>query len=125
MGGLIPLPGFGGQGGQLPGMGGQGNQKGQGNDTGGPGTGRGGDPGMAKDDKPTRPEMDPSKIGDQGTATFIRNVRRLPSPNDKPSEYRELVRQASQEAEEAIRKGDIPRRYRDYVRRFFDSPEGE
>jgi hypothetical protein len=35
------------------------------------------------------------------------------------------MREASLEAEEALRRGEIPRAYRGYVRRFFSGPEDE
>lgn len=125
MGGFVPMPGLGT--GSLPG-GPQGTGGGAGKDegagTGGAGRGRGGHPGIAKDDRETAPDFDPGMLNEEGTANFFRTVRRMPSREESPREYETLVRQASREAEEAIRRGDIPRRYREYVRRFFGSPEG-
>jgi hypothetical protein len=98
---------------------------GKGDDTGGAGQGRGGDPGMTPDGKTTSPDMIPGQASPDGDATLIRTTRKLPTPEEDPEAYDRLIREASLEAEEALRRGDIPRRYRGFVRRFFGSTEDE
>ena len=39
--------------------------------------------------------------------------------------YETLSRAAASEAEEAIKRGEIPRQYRGYIRRYFDESEGK
>ncbi len=134
MSGLL-LPGFGM--GIFPGGGGLGRSalgrsalgrragQGIGDGTGGAGSGRGGNPGTNPDDQTTSPDLIPGTPGLDGRVTLIRTIRSLPSPDDDPEEYQRLMREASLEAEEALRQGEIPRAYRGYVRRFFSGPEDE
>ena len=126
LGGLRPLGfGFGaglgfGPGGTT-GLGGLG----QGNDTGGAGQGRGGRPPATQDPPATPPDQAAGLVGPTGRVTLIRKVKALPSPDEDPIAYEELQREASREAEEALRQGDIPRRYRDSIRRWFGGEEGK
>jgi hypothetical protein len=121
--GMFPLPG--GLGGMPLGGAGFGGSEGNGDGTGGPGTGRGGLPGSTPDGRTTNPDLVPGTPGTEGRARLLRTVRSLPSPDDDPKAYQELMREASLEAEEALRRGEIPRAYRGYVRRFFSGPEDE
>ena len=98
---------------------------GTGNDTGGSGQGRGGDPGTTNDGRTTSQDLIPGQVSQAGNATLIRTIRSLPDPDEEPEAYERLLREATLEAEEAIRRGDIPRRYRGYVRRFFGGAEDE
>ncbi|MCU0727270.1 MAG: hypothetical protein MUE73_16035 [Planctomycetes bacterium] len=90
--------------------------------TGGAGAGRGGLPPVRADTTPTRPDFLPGLPGPRGAVTLIRTVRRLPAPDAPPAAFLELRRAAAREAEEALRRGDIPRRYRGVVRRYFADP---
>jgi tetratricopeptide (TPR) repeat protein len=126
VGGMLGMGGM-GFGPGLPGLGrgGQAGGNGRGDGTGGRGTGRGGVPPKAPDDKAVKTELVPGKVSDEGEVMLIRNVRSLPSAEQAPSEYRRLVEASAREAEEALRRGDIPRRYREYVKRFFRNSEPE
>jgi hypothetical protein len=96
---------------------------GHGPGTGGSGTGRGGRPPVRADTTPARPDFIPGSPGPEGTATLIRTVRRLPAPEAPPEERLDLRRAATREAEEALRRGEVPRRRQGVVRRFFADPE--
>lgn len=135
MGGLL-IPGIGG--GMFPGgiglggsalgqgMGlGSGAGTGQGDGTGGAGRGRGGRPGVTDDGTGTNPDLIPGTPGLAGQVTLIRTIRSLPNKDDDPEAYESLMREASLEAEEALRRGEIPRAYRGYVRRFFSGQKDE
>ncbi len=126
MGGLL-IPGLGA--GMFPGSMGLGGSalggSGRGDGTGGAGGGRGGRPGARDDGKGTHPDLIPGTPGLAGQVTLIRTVRSLPSADDDPEAYQALMREAALEAEEALRRGEIPRAYRGYVRRFFSGTRDE
>jgi len=119
MGGAGMLPGM-GRGGFRPGQ-----SSGQSGGMGGPGRGRGGVAPVGNDPKPIGPDQAPGMVSPEGQAQLIRTVRRIPDPDSEPREYEALQREASREAEEAIKRGEIPREYRGYIRRYFDASEGK
>lgn len=92
---------------------------------GGGGVGRGGESRSNPNDRPTEIAPIPGQPGPDGDALLIGRVRGLPSADEDPQTYEQLRREAASAAEEALRRGDVPRRYRGYVRRFFSGPEDE
>jgi transposase len=123
--GMIPGLGGKGQGEGLAGQGGfrPGDTSGKGAGMGGPGQGRGGQARFGPDGKPIAPDQAPGMVNPEGQAQLIRTVRRVPDPDTEAKEYEALAREASRDAEEAIKRGEIPRQYRGYIRRYFDTSE--
>ncbi len=94
-----------------------------GSGTGGAGQGRGGRPPVAPDASRTSPDLAPGRVGPDGRVSVVSSTRALPAPDGDPAAYEALRREAAREAEEAIRRGEVPRRAREAVRRFFSDAE--
>jgi hypothetical protein len=120
-----------GQGGQpmpipLPGEGknpsGKGGGDDQGEDTGGSAQGKGSDPGESDDpDTEFKTTISKGKFDRSGKIVGVSTFKGLPKGGEARSEYSKLFSEFEKRAEDSLAKEKIPVKYKDYIRRYFDS----
>jgi hypothetical protein len=90
-----------------------------------PGMGMGGGIGMgprprAADDKGLVKEKTRGKMGPSGEINEVRTFKGIPKEGESKIVLQEMVRSASQEAEDALGQEEIPRKRREAVQKYFD-----
>ncbi len=86
---------------------------------GGEGTGDGGQAQFGPDEQGTQPETIKGKLDPKGRIT-VTTFRGLPRPGQVTTEMREVIREAREEAQAPLEGEEIPRRYREGIRAYFD-----
>jgi hypothetical protein len=71
-------------------------------------------------DEAFRPEVVRGQLDPKGRIT-VTNFRGLPRPGELTTEFTELARRAREEAEAPMSSDEIPRRYREGIRDWFDT----
>ena len=90
---------------------------------GGPGQGSGGTPEIGETDAGARTEVARAKLDPKGRIT-VTTFRGLPKPGDPVSpEVRAALRAAREESQAPLESDQIPRRYRDGIRSWFDGAD--
>jgi len=74
----------------------------------------------APDDKGLVKERTRGKIGPTGEINEVQTFKGIPEEGSAKVEFREMIRSAAQEAEDALGQEEIPRRRREAVQRYFD-----
>ena len=74
----------------------------------------------APDDKGLVKERTRGKLGPTGQINEVQTFRGLPKDGESKVEMTEMIRAAGQEAEEALGQGEIPRKRREAVQRYFE-----
>lgn len=90
-----------------------------------PGMGMGGGLGMgprprAPDDKGIVKERTRGKMGATGEINEVKTFKGIPKEGEAKIVLQEMVRSASQEAEDALGQEEIPRKRREAVQKYFD-----
>lgn len=86
---------------------------------GGPGQGQGGTPEFGTVDASARTEVARTKLDPKGRIA-VTTFRGLPKPGELTVEDRAVLRAAREEAQAPLESEQIPRRYRDGIRSWFD-----
>ena len=86
---------------------------------GGPGQGAGGTPEFGTVDESAKAEVARSKLAPKGRIS-VTTFRGLPKPGSLTAEDRAVLRAAREEAQAPLESDQIPRRYRDGIRSWFD-----
>lgn len=86
---------------------------------GGPGQGQGGKPEYAPTDAGARPDAARGKLDPKGRVQ-VTTFRGLPKPGELTPEVRDAIRAAREESQAPLESDQIPRRYRDGIRAWFD-----
>lgn len=89
---------------------------------GGPGRGQGGAPEYGEIDPGARTERAHSKVDPKGRIS-VTSFRGLPKPGELTPEIRAAIRAAREDAQAPLESDQIPRRYRDGIRSWFDGLE--
>lgn len=90
-----------------------------------PGMGMGGGLGIgprprAADDKGLVKERTRGKMGPTGEINDVQTFKGIPKEGESKIVLQEMVRSASQEAEDALGQEEIPRKRREAVQKYFD-----
>ena len=94
--------------------------KGKGNNTGGEGMGRGGEPPEKETATAFKSTMSPSKIN-KGRILHELFVKGTPEKGEAREEYSDVLRAAKQHAAGSLARDRIPREYEDVVKSYFNS----
>lgn len=86
---------------------------------GGPGQGQGGKPEYGDIDPAAKTEVARSKLDPKGRIA-VTSFKGLPKPGKLTPEVREAIRAAREDAQAPLESDQIPRRYRDGIRSWFD-----
>ena len=74
----------------------------------------------APDDKGLTKERTRGKIGPTGEINEVQSFKGIPQEGTSKVEFREMIRSAAQEAEDALGQEEVPRRRREAVQRYFE-----
>ena len=91
---------------------------------GGPGQGAGGDAQFADIENQIKDERVRGKLDPKGRIT-VTTFRGLPRPGQVTTEFREELARAREDAQAPLSTEQIPRRYRDRIRDYFDRLQKE
>ncbi|MCE9638162.1 MAG: hypothetical protein K8T90_20865 [Planctomycetes bacterium] len=92
---------------------------------GGPGQGQGGKPSFGNAPDGSRPEVARGRLDPKGRMT-VTNFRGLPKPGELTVQDLEVLRAARDDAQAPLESDQIPRRYREGIRSWFDTlPENK
>lgn len=89
---------------------------------GGPGQGQGGTPEYGAVDPSARVERAHTKVDPKGKMS-VTTFRGIPKPGELTPEVRAALRAAREDARAPLESDQIPRRYRDGIRSWFDGLE--